>query len=158
MDENSKTLINIIKNKAPMYLDNQKRDSRILEAMLKVDRINFLPISSKKYAYEDRPLSIGYNQTCSQPSMVAFMLDKLNIQNGNKVLEIGSGCGYAAAIISILCSSKGSVYASEIIPELASMMRSNLAAYMDNITIIPKDGSAGFIEFAPFDRIQPLKA
>ena len=87
MDSN-KELVNFIRMKANRYLDNIKRDEKVLEAMLMVDRINFLPSSVKKFAYEDTPLSIGYNQTCSQPSMVAFMLDKLNIKPDTVVTMI----------------------------------------------------------------------
>ncbi len=146
-------LINFIKNRANKYLDNIQRDEKILDAMLKVDRIDFLPYSVKNFAYEDTPLSIGYNQTCSQPSMVAFMLDKLNIKPGNKILEIGAGCGYAAAIASELCKPDGIVYASEIVPELAQQMRINLTSYIDNVIILAEDGSMGFPQYAPFDRI-----
>lgn len=153
MTNDNMTLINIIKNRAPLYLDNIKRDEKVLEAMKLIDRIKFLPPSIKNYAYEDRPLPIGYNQTCSQPSMVAFMLDKLQIKPGNKILEIGAGCGYASAIASILCKPNGMVYSSEIIPELAEIMRYNLAEYMENIQIFSEDGSSGFEEYAPFDRI-----
>ena len=152
MDSN-KELVNFIRMKANRYLDNIKRDEKVLEAMLRMDRINFLPSSVKKFAYEDTPLSIGYNQTCSQPSMVAFMLDKLNIKSGNKILEIGAGCGYAAATAAQLCKPNGFVYASEIIPELVSQMRMNLAPYIENIEILAEDGSAGFPQYAPFDRI-----
>lgn len=151
--ESNKELIDFIRMKANRYLDNIKRNEKILEAMLKIDRIFFLPSSVKKFAYEDTPLSIGYNQTCSQPSMVAFMLDKLDIKPGNKILEIGAGCGYAAAIASQLCKPDGSVYASEIIPELVSQMRMNLAPFIENIDIIAEDGSAGFPEYAPYHRI-----
>lgn len=146
-------LINFIKSRANKYLDNIQRDEKILDAMLKIDRIDFLPYSVKNFAYEDTPLSIGYNQTCSQPSMVAFMLDKLNIKSGNKILEIGAGCGYASAIASELCKPEGIVYASEIISELADQMRINLTSHIDNITILAEDGSMGFPKYAPFDRI-----
>lgn len=147
------SLINHIRLKATMYLDDKPRNEKVLEAMLRVDRKNFLPDAVKNIAYEDVPLPIGYGQTCSQPSMVAFMLDKLEIKEGNKILEIGAGCGYAAAIASILCGPTGIVYASEIIPELAEFMRMNLASYIENIVILAKDGSEGFPEYAPFDRI-----
>ena len=145
-------LIEGIRKRALNYLDNRERDERVLEAMISVDRINFLPVSSKDYAYIDSPVSIGYGQTCSQPSMVAFMLDKLEIRQGNKVLEVGAGCGYAAAIVSELSKSGGIVYASEIVPELAAQLKINLA-YYSNIEIISDDGSTGFEEYAPFDRI-----
>jgi protein-L-isoaspartate(D-aspartate) O-methyltransferase len=146
-------LVQEIKNKSPFYIDNVPRSDEVLNAMMKVDRIDFLPPQSKQYAYIDNPASIGYGQTCSQPSMVAFMLDKLEIVPGSIILEIGAGCGYASAISSILCKPDGFVYASEIIPELSETMYYNLASYMENIKIISKDGSAGFPEYGLFDRI-----
>ncbi len=153
MIEDNETLVSIVRSKAKMYLDNLPRDERVLESMLKVDRMQFLPASVRNYAYEDRPVPIGFNQTCSQPSMVAFMLDKLDIKPGDKILEIGAGCGYAAAIASCLCAPNGSVYASEIIPELANFMHTNLAGYLERVTILAEDGSEGFGQYAPFDRI-----
>jgi protein-L-isoaspartate(D-aspartate) O-methyltransferase len=153
MIEDNTTLINIIRNKSKMYLDNLPRNEKVLEAMLKVDRMQFLPASVRNYAYEDRPVPIGFNQTCSQPSMVAFMLDKLDIKPGNKILEIGAGCGYAAAIACHLCAPDGIIYASEIIVELANFMRANLAQYSERIIVLAEDGSMGFKEYAPFDRI-----
>ena len=148
----NKELINNIKARSTKYLDNLERDAKVLAVMQQIDRINFLPESSKQFAYIDTPVSIGYNQTCSQPSMVAFMLDKLSIKAGNKILEIGAGCGYAAAIASELCKPGGVVFASEIVPELASQMKINLA-YYNNIEILSEDGSMGFPDYAPFDRI-----
>jgi protein-L-isoaspartate(D-aspartate) O-methyltransferase len=145
-------LVKNIEAKSISYLDSKKRGKRVLEALRSTDRINFLPESVKRLAYEDIPLSIGYGQTCSQPSMVAFMLDKLSIQAGNSVLEIGAGCGYAAAAASILCAPGGTVYASELKPELADLARANLAGY-ENVSVISADGSEGFPEYAPFDRI-----
>ncbi|HZK19421.1 MAG TPA: hypothetical protein VFC68_01710, partial [Treponemataceae bacterium] len=105
MVKSNTTLIDLIRKRACHYLDETKRNERVLEKMLEVDRADFLPENVRQYAYLDKPVAIGYNQTCSQPSMVAFILDKLNIQPGNKILEIGSGCGYAAAIASKLCGT-----------------------------------------------------
>lgn len=151
--KDNQDLVDYIKSKAIYYLDSHDRKQSVLEAMEKVDRIDFLPQSVKRNAYEDMPLPIGYGQTCSQPSMVAFMLDKLEVVPGNVILEIGSGCGYAAAIASKLCYPRGTVYAVEIIEELVDMMRGNLAGYQGNIEIISGDGSCGFQDYAPFDRI-----
>ncbi len=150
---NNDDLVINIKNKAPFYLDNSNRDEKILNAMRMVDRKDFLPESSKHLAYEDVPLPIGYNQTCSQPSMVAFMLDKLEIKPNNKILEVGAGCGYASAIASILCKPEGIVYAVEIIKELSDLARRNLAPYMENIVLLNMDGSKGLPQYAPYDRI-----
>jgi protein-L-isoaspartate(D-aspartate) O-methyltransferase len=139
------------------------RDARVLDAMRVVDRAAFLPADSRWAAYLDEPISIGEGQTCSQPSMVALMLDKLRIRRGSRVLEVGSGSGYAAAIAALLCTPGGAVYAAEIVPELSRAGRANCAAYriaghpsfslLDAISFIEGDGSAGFPELAPFDRI-----
>lgn len=147
------TLIDIIRQKASTYLDGNERCEIVLEKMIEVDRALFLPIEVRKYACFDVPIAIGYNQTCSQPSMVAFMLDQLSIQSGNKILEIGSGCGYAAAIASKLCANTGSIWAVEIIPQLANMMEKNIDNNYQNIKNINRDGSKGLQEEMPFDRI-----
>ncbi len=126
---------------------------RILDAMREVDRVDFLPAAAKGLAYIDEPVVIGYGQTCSQPSLVAFMLDELAIFQGCRVLEIGSGCGYAAAIASRLCGESGRIFACEIIPELAGLMHAHFGDRYPNIEIIEGDGSAGFPLLAPFDRI-----
>ena len=151
MDNNS--LIDNVQRRAVFYLDNKNRDIRVLNAMRRVDRKDFLPEYSKPLAYEDIPVPIGYGQTCSQPSMVAFMLDKLEIKPGNKILEIGAGCGYASAIASILCKPDGMVYAVEIIPELYEFARINLASFMENIVLLNTNGSKGLEDYKPFDRI-----
>ena len=127
--------------------------ARVIRAMRAVDRADFLPPSAQADAYRDEPVSIGLGQTCSQPSIVAFMLTELSIAPGNRVLEIGSGCGYAAAIASKLCGPDGKVYACEYLPELVAQMRENLDNQYENIEIIEGDGSGGFPDLAPFDRI-----
>jgi protein-L-isoaspartate(D-aspartate) O-methyltransferase len=126
---------------------------RVIDAMREVDRVEFLPAPVKGQAWIDEPVVIGYGQTCSQPSLVAFMLDELAIFPGCRVLEIGSGCGYAAALASRLCGESGRIFACEIIPGLASLMRANFGDRYPNIEIIEGDGSAGFPLLAPFDRI-----
>jgi protein-L-isoaspartate(D-aspartate) O-methyltransferase len=148
---------------APLYVGGGMRDERVLDAMRAIDRAAFLPPESRYAAYVDEPVSIGEGQTCSQPSMVAFMLDKLGIGPGCRVLEVGYGSGYAAAIASLLCAPGGLVYAAEMLPSLASAGRANCAAYrlpgapasslLDRIAFIEGDGSAGFPRLAPFDRI-----
>jgi protein-L-isoaspartate(D-aspartate) O-methyltransferase len=146
-------LIDEISISARFYLDGSERDANVLKAMMSVDRAAFLPVENVHMAYNDVPVPIGYGQTCSQPSMTAFMLDKLEIVPGNIILEIGAGCGYASAAASLLCKPDGKVFASEIIPELSGRLTHNLASYIDNINIIHGDGSSGFPEHAPFDRI-----
>src|SRR5512137_2589454 len=74
-------------------------DSRVWKAFELVDRANFVPEDEKEYAYEDRPLSIGYGQTTSQPAMIAEMLAELNIREGQKILEVGAGSGYLLALL-----------------------------------------------------------
>lgn len=117
-----------------------------------------LKVLQKDLAYNDEVLSIGYGQTCSQPSMVAFMTDVLELKPGMKVLEIGTGCGYHAAITSELVGKEGKVYSLELLPELAELAHFNLenqfgSDYQSRVTIINTDGSAGLPEKAPFDVI-----
>lgn len=146
-------LVGHVRGIVASWLPGNDPSSRVFPAMLEVDRKDFLPDDVKDLAYFDQAISIGHSQTCSQPSMVAIMLDELCVEPGNKVLEIGSGCGYAAAIASRLCGPAGSVYACEIIPGLVALMRGNLGSRYGNLVIIEGDGSRGFPELAPFDRI-----
>lgn len=132
---------------------NRDPSSRVFSAMLEVDRKDFLPDEVRDLSYFDQPVSIGYGQTCSQPSLVALMLDELCIEPGNRILEIGSGCGYAAAIASRLCGLRGVVYACEIIAGLVELMKANIGNNYENLDIIQGDGSRGFPGLAPFDRI-----
>ena len=136
----------------PLY-PHRRGGPRLYEAMRAVDRKDFLPTEAKVTAYCDEPVPIGYGQTCSQPSMVAIMLAELDIMPGHRILEIGSGCGYAAAIASILCAPGGKVFACEIIPELAALLRGNIGARFENIALLEGDGSLGFPDLGPFDRI-----
>lgn len=147
-------LIKVVREKSSYYLDNDLCSEKVLEAMEVVDRADFIPGFYIRDVYIDAPLPIGYGQTCSQPSMVAFMLDKLKIRRGDKILEIGGGCGYAAAIAANLVGSEGMIYTCEIIEALAIKLRANLVtAGYDNVVVLNEDGSAGFEEFAPFDKI-----
>lgn len=150
--QNNKELVNYIRMRSNNYLDSISRSQRILDAFYQVDRIDFLPNASKELAYIDSPVSIGFGQTCSQPSMVAFMLDKLEIEKGNRILEIGSGCGYSAVIAYFLSQPKGIVYATEIKEELFPLLKKNCSPYKA-IKIFAKDGSTGLKKYAPFDRI-----
>lgn len=131
---------------------------RVLEAMEKVPREQFVPEEVRDFAYEDTPLHIGHGQTISAPSMVAIMCDILDVQPGNKVLDVGTGWGYHAAILSIL-AGHGTVYSVERIPELAERARKILAEQgYDNVKVINGDGSSGLPEFAPYDRINVAAA
>ncbi len=126
---------------------------RVLAAMRKVPRHLFVPEKEKRNAYADYPLPIGWGQTISAPHMVAIMCDLLDIRDGMKILEIGAGSGYHAAIMAVLCGN-GHVYAVETIEGLAQFARDNLKkAGITNVTVIVADGSLGLPEQAPYDRI-----
>ncbi len=124
----------------------------ILEVIKSVKRENFVPKEFKKRAYENIPLPINHKATISQPYTVAIMLQELELKNGNKVLEIGTGSGYNAALISKLIGSKGKLYTLEIISKLAELAKKRLKKFR-NIKVIQRDGSRGLKEKAPFDRI-----
>ena len=126
--------------------------------MEKVPRERFVPGDVREYAYEDTPLHLGFGQTISAPSMVAIMCDVLDVREGDKVLDVGAGWGYHAAILSLL-ANPGAVYSMERIPELAAHARENLAELgFDNVTVITGDGSEGLPDFAPYDRINVAAA
>jgi protein-L-isoaspartate(D-aspartate) O-methyltransferase len=127
------------------------RDRRVLEAMRKVRREMFVPRDFKAEAYEDSPLPIGSGQTISQPYIVAFMIEALALQGGEKVLEIGAGSGYAAAVLSEIA---GDVFTIERVGELARRAASNLKkAHCPNVHVRHADGTEGWAEEAPFDAI-----
>jgi len=124
---------------------------KVLDAFRKVPRHMFVPPEYQRYAYADQPLPIGEGQTISQPYIVAYMTEVLDIQPGEKVLEIGTGSGYQAAILK---ETGANVYSIEVIPSLsekASEVLSNLG-YKD-IHLKEGDGYTGWPEFAPFDAI-----
>jgi len=126
-------------------------DELVLAAMRKVPRHDFVPDGMKPYAYEDRPLPIGEDQTISQPYIVALMTESLNLKGGERVLEIGTGSGYQAAILAEIA---GEVYTIEIIESLANTARDRLQGMgYKNITVRYGDGYQGWKEHAPFDGI-----
>ncbi|MGC9796340.1 protein-L-isoaspartate O-methyltransferase [Fervidobacterium riparium] len=127
---------------------------KIIEAMNKIDRKLFVPSELQESAYLDIPLPIGYGQTISAPHMVGMMCEYLELKDGDRVLEIGTGSGYNAAVMSLLVGESGWIYAIERIPELAqeAQKRINLLG-IKNITITIGDGKEGFEEYAPFDKI-----
>jgi protein-L-isoaspartate(D-aspartate) O-methyltransferase len=127
---------------------------RVVDAMERVPRELFVPRRIGHTAYEDRPLPIGKGQTISAPHMVAIMCDVLDIGEGMKVLDVGTGSGYHAAVIADLVGPKGHVYSIERIAEIALFARENLrAAGVKNVTVLEGDGSRGLPEYAPYDRI-----
>ncbi|HVG69621.1 MAG TPA: protein-L-isoaspartate(D-aspartate) O-methyltransferase [Vicinamibacterales bacterium] len=131
--------------------DRDVRDPRVLEAMRKVPRHRFVPPALIPRAYDDSPLPIGYDQTISQPFIVAHMTEALGIQGSHKVLEIGTGSGYQAAVLGELART---VYTIEIVPELARGAAATLKALgYSNVRVRAGDGYAGWPEQAPFDRI-----
>ena len=132
-------------------IDKSRLDGRVMAAMRKVRRHDFVPLELRPIAYENTPLPIGCGKTISQPFIVALMTDLLEIQEGDRVLELGTGLGYQAAIVAELA---GRVYTVEIIEDLAREARRRLtAAGYDNIEFRIGDGGQGWLEHAPFDRI-----
>ena len=126
-------------------------NSRVLSAFLKIPRHLFVPDFFKNWAYEDHPIEIGHNQTISQPYIVAFMLEQLELKKGDRVLEIGTGSGYLTALLSELA---GQVYSVEIIPELHETARKQLKSLgYPNVNLKLGDGRKGWAEYAPFDKI-----
>lgn len=127
---------------------------RVYNAIKKVPRHLFVPERYRSDAYIDTPLPIGYGQTISAPHMVAIMCELLEIIEGEKVLEIGTGCGYHAAVTAELVGSKGKVISIERIPELAEIAKKNLYALgYENVLVVVGDGSLGYPEEAPYDKI-----
>lgn len=127
------------------------RDPAVLKAMRATPRHLFVPENVRSSAYEDRPLPIGHGQTISQPYIVGSMSDLLHIQPTHKVLEIGTGCGYQAAILSQLAKQ---VFSIEIVDALAKQSARTLRELgYQNVTVRSGDGYLGWPEEAPFDRI-----
>lgn len=127
------------------------RDPLVLDAMRKVPRELFVPKDMRDEAYEDRPLPIGARQTISQPYIVAFMVEALALRGEEKVLEIGAGSGYAAAVVAEIADE---VYTVERIGQLAERAADNLArAGCDNVHVRHADGTEGWKDEAPFDAI-----
>lgn len=127
------------------------KDSATLATMRAVPRHLFVPESRRRQAYEDRPVPIGYGQTISQPYIVAYMTQLLELSPEMRVLEIGTGSGYQAAVLAEL---QAEVYTIEIVAELAKWGGSNLRrAGYDKVRVKHADGYHGWQEFAPFDAI-----
>jgi len=125
------------------------RDERVLEAMRQVPRHEFVPAAMVDAAYDDRPLPIGEHETISQPYIVAAMTQAVRVAPGDKVLEIGAGSGYQAAILAQLGAM---VYAIEINPRLAEEARERLARLgYSNVEVFAGDGSEGLAAHAPYD-------
>lgn len=126
-------------------------DLRVLDAMRTVPRHLFVPIDCREQAYEDTPLPIGHQQTISQPYIVAVMLEALELQGTERVLEIGTGSGYQAALLGWLAQQ---VYTVEIIPELVQSARAVLSRLgYENVEVAAANGSIGWKAAAPYDAI-----
>jgi len=129
-------------------------EEKVLKAMLRVPRHKFVPEYEQRAAYTDRPLEIGYGQTISAPHMVAIMCEILELSEGHKVLEVGAGSGYNAAVMAELVGKSGHVYTVERIEPLVNFARKNLEEIgYDNVTVLLENGSMGYPEYAPYDRI-----
>jgi protein-L-isoaspartate(D-aspartate) O-methyltransferase len=132
------------------------RDARVLDVMLKVPRHLFVPEPQRAEAYTDSPLPIGHGQTISQPYIVAFMTQALNVEPGDRVLEIGTGSGYQAAVLGALATN---VYTIEIVAPLAERARETLKSLgYRNIQVRTGNGYLGWPEHAPYDRIMVTAA
>lgn len=130
------------------------RSERVKEAFMAVDRRHFVGKANLPVAYVDRPLPIGHGQTISAPHMVAIMVEELNPQPGENILEVGTGSGYHAALVSRLVLPGGRVITVERIPELARFAEKNLKrAGIENVKVLVGDGSLGYPPLAPYDRI-----
>jgi protein-L-isoaspartate(D-aspartate) O-methyltransferase len=127
-------------------------DERVLRAMREIPREEFVPQELRVLAYRDDPVQIGYAQTISQPYMTALMAQVLELTGTETVLEVGSGSGYAAAVLGALAARVISV---EIIPALVGLARANLRRTRrdGNVTVVQGDGSMGYREGAPYDAI-----
>lgn len=128
------------------------RDERVLAAMARIPRELFVPSEYRLQAYEDSPIAIGFDQTISQPYMTALMCETLVLSGNERVLDVGTGSGYHAAVLSQLAAE---VYSIELIPGLAQQACLNLkrAGLLKNLQILTGDGSLGYPPAAPYDAI-----
>jgi protein-L-isoaspartate(D-aspartate) O-methyltransferase len=127
------------------------KSERVLEAMRRVPRHEFVPEHLRPRAYDDAPLPIGQGQTISQPYIVAYMTEAIDPQPGQRVLEVGTGSGYQAAVLAELV---GEVYSVELLPALADEAKARLARLgYNNVKVKSGDGYLGWPEAAPFDAV-----
>ncbi|MFH0928999.1 MAG: protein-L-isoaspartate(D-aspartate) O-methyltransferase [Candidatus Aenigmatarchaeota archaeon] len=130
------------------------KSRNVEKALRDAPRENFVPDSIKYLAYRDVPLHIGKNQTISQPATVVAMTEALEVEEGQKILEIGTGSGWQSAILGKLVGEKGVVYSIEIVDELVKFAKENLSRLgIKNVKVIKGDGSACLKKNAPYDRI-----
>lgn len=133
------------------------KTERIIEAFRKIKRIDFLPEDMKNLADLNEALPIGQSQTISQPLVVAFMLEQLQPEPGDKILDVGAGSGWTSALLGEIVGQEGKVIAIEIIPELKEFGETNVGKYnfikKGQVQFILADGSQGYRKAAPFDKI-----
>ena len=148
LEKNRINLVEMLKNQGRI---NSKK---IEKAFLAIPREKFIPNIFEKYAYSDTPLEIGDGQTISAPHMVAIMCEELVLNEGQKILEIGTGSGYHAAIVAKIIEPNGHIYSIERHKNLAEKAKQNLRNLnIKNITIEVGDGSEGLKKYSPYDRI-----
>jgi len=138
-----------------IYLKNSKflTDERVESALRNTPRHEFVPESELDYSYNNEPLQIMKNQTISQPAVVTRMTEWLDVKDGQKILEIGTGSGWQSAILSFLIGT-GNVYSVERHPELVKFAQENLKKLnIDNVHVVLGDGSIGYAKESPYDRI-----
>jgi len=137
-----------------LYNEGYIKTEPVKQAFLTIPRETFLPESLKNFAYVDIPLDIGQGQTISAPHMVAIMCESLDIKNSQKVLEVGTGSGYHAAIVAQLVGETGQVYTIERFESLAKKAKENLKKIRcTNVIVEVGDGSCGLPSYQPYDRI-----
>ncbi|MDV7350202.1 protein-L-isoaspartate(D-aspartate) O-methyltransferase [Halorubrum distributum] len=130
--------------------DHLDASERTLSAIGAVPRHEFVPEPQRASAYADRPLPIGHDQTVSAPHMVALMTDLLDVERGDRVFEVGTGCGYHAAAVAEIVGP-GNVFSAERVPELAAAARERLDRLGYDVTVAAADGREAFADEAPFD-------
>ena len=134
--------------------NNILKTKSIIEAFEKIDRKDFILKKYTNEAYNDYPLDIGSNQTISQPSTVAFMLELLSPKKGDKILDVGSGSGWTTALLGYIVGSEGKVCGIELIPDLVLFGRANLEKYdFKNTKIYQATKDLGLKDNGPFDKI-----
>ena len=136
---------------------NTIKTPRIIEAFRSIDRKDFVQDETKLLAYFDEALSIGSNQTISQPSVVAFMLEELNPQEGERILDVGAGSGWTSALLAVIVGPRGKVIALDIVSKVVKFGTKNLSKYnfikRGIVEYICQDADIGYKAKAPFDRI-----
>src|SRR3989344_2523639 len=142
------------KNQLVQFWKTMNVDEELLQAFLNVPREQFVLPSLKKHAYEDRPLPTIRKQSISQPSTVMIMLNALELNPGEKILEIGAGVGYQAALLATLIGPTGKLITIDVIPELVQLARRNLESLgLQNTLVLESDGGEGYSPEAPYDKI-----